>query len=336
MNMEDNKIVLTGIKPTGQPHIGNYFGVIEPALRRSQSNPNSFFFIADYHALNNGLPADEIRRLTHIVAATWIASGLNHEKHHIYRQSDIPEIFELETILNASVPKGWMNKAHAYKAAVDQNNEKNRDVDFDVNMGLYTYPILMASDILIFNANRIPVGKDQIQHVEIARDIAARFNSKYNKKVLTLPEHVIENKILEVPGLDGRKMSKSYNNVIPLFAHDEDWTNAVKKIVTDSNTEHTPESFRSTTFYKIFSQIADKSESDKLISQVVNNQIGWKEAKDMMINQLVDRFQSKSEMYFELLSDTSKIDHILKTGAEKIRPIAQKTLFEVKKTIGVL
>ncbi len=334
--MKENKIILTGVKPTGQPHLGNYFGVIEPALRRSENNLNSFFFIADYHALNNGLSADEIKRLTHVVAATWIAAGLDSSKHHLYRQSDIPEIFELETILNATVPKGWMNKAHAYKAAMDQNIEAKRDIDHDVNMGLYTYPILMASDILIFNANQVPVGKDQIQHVEIARDIAGRFNAKYHSSTFTLPEHIIEKNILEVPGLDGRKMSKSYNNVVPLFASDDDWNNAVKKIVTDSNQEHTIETFKDTTFYKIFSIISGETETSKITDQIVNKSIGWKEAKDELLHQLISRFSEKSKMYFELLNDTNKIDEILKTGAEKIRPIAMETLNNVKATVGVL
>ena len=335
-HMDENKIILTGIKPTGRPHIGNYLGAIEPALRRSLNNPNSFFFIPDYHALNNGLPAEEIKRLTHAVAATWIASGLDSSKQHFYRQSDIPEIFELETILNATVPKGWMNKAHAYKAAIDQNIEAKRDVDYDVNMGLYTYPILMASDILIFNANQVPVGKDQIQHVEIARDIAGRFNSKYHTSTFTLPEHLVEKTVFEVPGVDGRKMSKSYNNFIPLFASEEEWNNAVKKIVTDSNQEHTHESFKETAFYKIFSAIANENDTNKISQQIVDKSIGWKEAKDEMLSQLVSRFKEKSDIYFDLLNDTNKIDEILKTGAEKIRPIAMETLNNVKATVGVL
>ena len=333
--MTQKNIILTGIKPTGQPHIGNYFGAIEPALRRSKDNESSFFFIADYHALNTISSAEELKNLTHVVAASWIASGLDPKKCHVYRQSDIPQIFELETILNATVPKGWMNKAHAYKAAVDKNRADNKDVDTDVNMGLYNYPILMASDILIFNANKVPVGKDQVQHVEITRDIAARFNSKYSKNVLTLPEYIIEKDIQEIPGLDGRKMSKSYGNVIPLYGTEEDWHASVRKIVTDSEASHTIESFKATTFYGIYHHIASDEESRVLCESIVNHSIGWKEAKEDLLNKIVKRFEEPSRVYLELVKNPNKIDQILSEGADKVRPLAEEALKLVKTSIGI-
>ena len=334
--MTQKNIILTGIKPTGQPHLGNYFGAIKPALMRSEVNENSFFFIADYHALNTISSADELKKLTHIVAATWIASGLDPSKCHFYKQSDISEIFELETILNSTVPKGWMNKAHAYKAAVDKNRADKKDLDSDVNMGLYNYPILMASDILIFNANKIPVGKDQIQHVEIARDIAMRFNSKYSTSALTLPEYVVEKDIQEIPGIDGRKMSKSYGNVIPLYGTEEDWFNSVRKIVTDSEPNHTTESFKATTFYGIYHHVATNDESEKLCELMVSHKMGWKEAKEDLMDKMIKRLKEPSSVYLDLLHDTRHIDSILDEGAKKISPLAKETLSSVKAAIGVI
>ena len=334
--MTQKNILLTGIKPTGQPHLGNYFGAIEPALKRADGNKDNFFFIADYHALNTIDSAEELKKLTHIIAATWIASGLDPSKCHFYKQSDIPQIFELETILNATVPKGWMNKAHAYKAAVDKNRADKKDIDSDVNMGLYNYPILMASDILIFNANKIPVGKDQIQHVEIARDIAMRFNSKYSTTSLTLPEYIVEKDIQEIPGIDGRKMSKSYGNVIPLYGTEEDWFNSIRRIVTDSEANHTIETFKATTFYGIYHHIATEEESQKLCESMVGHNIGWKEAKEDLMEKMIKRFKEPSSVYLDLLHDTNHIDSILDEGAKKILPIAKETLDKVKKSVGVI
>ena len=326
--------VLTGIKPTGIPHIGNFFGAISPALRRANDFEQAYFFIADYHALNSISDPQTLRSLTYSVAATWLAAGLDPTKIHLYRQSDIAEIFELETILNTVTPKGWMNKMHAYKAQVDRNKEANQPVDSSINMGLYTYPLLMASDILIFQSDTVPVGNDQVQHVEIARDIAQRFNKEYKTDALVLPHYVLEDGIEELPGIDGRKMSKSYSNTIPLFATRSEWSESVKKIVTDSLT-HTPETLQSTVFYKIFAAVSSPVTSERLVHDFTNGTIGWKDAKDQLVDQLVERFGQASETYARLMEDESQIETILSDNADRVRIKARSTLNAVKKAIGV-
>jgi len=334
MTDSQHQTVLTGIKPTGTPHIGNYFGAIEPALRRANEYDEAFFFIADYHALNSVQDGETMRELTRNVAATWLAAGLDPSKINFYRQSDVPEIFELTTILNNFIPKGWMNKMHGYKAAIDRNREAGKLDDFDVNMGLYNYPILMTSDIVIFNASHIPVGRDQIQHVEIARDIAQRFNNQFKENVFVLPEHVIADGIAELPGLDGRKMSKSYANTIPLYAGREAWEQVVRKIVTDS-IEHTPETIRETVLFKLYVSLTTKEQSDSLATELVAKTIGWKQAKDALVDALEQRFGEQAAKYTELIKNPAYIDSILAEGAAKVRPIAQTQLAHVKTVLGI-
>lgn len=334
MNEPQNRIVLTGIKPTGTPHIGNYLGAIEPALRRAGEYSEAFFFIADYHALNSVQDGETMKELTRNVAATWLAAGLDPSKIHLYRQSDVPEIFELDVILNNFVPKGWMNKMHGYKAAVDKNRAAGKLDDFDVNMGLYNYPILMTSDIVIFNATHIPVGRDQIQHVEIARDIAQRFNNQFKEEVFVLPEHVIVDGIAELPGLDGRKMSKSYGNTIPLYANREIWEQSVRKVVTDS-IEHTHETVRETVVYKIYATLASEEQVNQLATQLVEKTIGWKQAKDLLLDAIEARFADQAARYQELLQNPEHIDAVLAEGAAKVRPIAQARLARVKSVLGI-
>jgi tryptophanyl-tRNA synthetase len=334
MTEQQNSIILTGIKPTGTPHIGNYFGAIEPALRRANEYSEAFFFIADYHALNSVQDGETMKELTRNLAATWLAAGLDPSKVHFYRQSDIPEEFEIVTILNNFIPKGWMNKMHAYKASIDKNREAGKPDDHDVNMGLYVYPILMACDIIQFNATHVPVGRDQIQHVEIARDIAQRFNNQFKENVFVLPEHVVEDGIAEVPGIDGRKMSKSYNNTIPLFAGKEGWEQAVRKIVTDS-VDHTNETVRETPLFKIYETIATKEQSNVLAKELIEKTIGWKIAKDRVLEVLESRFSEQAARYQELLKNPEYIDSVLAEGAARIRPIAQEKLAHVKKVLGI-
>lgn len=334
MTEEQNRIVLTGIKPTGTPHIGNYFGAIEPALRRANDYSEAFFFIADYHALNSVQDGETMKELTRNVAATWLAAGLDPSTVHFYRQSDVPEVFELETILNNFIPKGWMNKMHAYKAAIDKNREAGKPDDNDVNMGLYTYPVLMACDILIFNASDIPVGRDQVQHVEIARDIAQRFNNQFNDAAFALPEHVLDEGIAELPGLDGRKMSKSYNNTIPLFAGRGAWEQAVRKIVTDS-VDHSHETIRETVLFKVYATIASEDQANDLANKLVEKSIGWKEAKDALLAALEARFTDQANRYQELLQNPDYIDSVLAEGAAKVRPIAQAHLAHIKQVLGI-
>ncbi len=333
MTDSNDRIILTGIKPTGTPHIGNYLGAIEPALRRASEYTEAFFFIADYHALNSVHDGETMKELTRNLAATWLAAGLNPSKMHLYRQSDIPEIFELTTILNNFVPKGWMNKMHSYKASVDKNREAGKTDDNDVNMGLFVYPILMTSDILIFNTTHVPVGRDQIQHVEIARDIAQRFNKQYADSIFVLPEHVIADGIAELPGIDGRKMSKSYGNVIPLFAGRDAWEQAVRKVVTDS-IDHTDETVRQTPLFKIYASIAPENKANRLAHELVERTIGWKEAKDRLLAALEERFSEQSARYEELVKNPDYIDSIMAEGAAKVRPIAQEKLAHVKQVLG--
>ena len=334
MTEPQNGIILTGVKPTGTPHIGNYLGAIEPALRRASEYSEAFFFIPDYHALTSVQDGETLKELTHKVAATWLAAGLDPTTTHFYRQSDIPEIFELDVILNNFVPKGWMNKMHSYKASIDKNRAANKPDDFDVNMGLYNYPILMTSDIITFNATHIPVGRDQIQHVEIARDIAQRFNNQYNDNVFVLPEHVIADGIAELPGLDGRKMSKSYGNTIPLYASREVWEQSVRKIVTDS-IDHTNESIRETVLFKIYAPLATEQQANDLATQLVEKIIGWKQAKDLLVDALEARLSTQAARYDELLQNPDQLDAILAEGAAKVRPIAQAQLAHVKSVLGI-
>lgn len=334
MTEPKKQVVLTGIKPTGTPHIGNYLGAIEPALGRAGEYSEAFFFIADYHALNSVQDGETMKQLTRNVAATWLAAGLDPSKINLYRQSDVPEIFELNVILNNFVPKGWMNKMHGYKAAVDKNRAANKLDDFDVNMGLYNYPILMTADIIILNATHVPVGRDQTQHVEIARDIAQRFNNQYNNSVFVLPEHVIVDGIAELPGLDGRKMSKSYGNTIPLYANREVWEQSVRKIVTDS-IEHTNETIRETVLCKMYAALATEDQTNDLANQLVAKNIGWKQAKDLLLEALEARFSEQSARYEALLQNPEHIDTILAEGAAKVRPIAQAQLAHVKSVLGI-
>jgi len=328
-----NGIILTGVKPTGTPHIGNYLGAIEPALRRANEYSDAFFFIPDYHALTSVQDGETMRELTHKVAATWLAAGLDPSTTHFYRQSDIPEIFELDVILNNFVPKGWMNKMHSYKASIDKNRAAGKLDDFDVNMGLYNYPILMTSDIITFGATHVPVGRDQIQHVEIARDIAQRFNNQFNETVFVLPEHVVADGIAELPGIDGRKMSKSYGNTIPLYASREVWEQSVRKIVTDS-IDHTEETIRETVLYKIYATLATEEQANELANKLVEKTIGWKQAKDFLVDALEARFGAQVTRYEELLKNPDNLDAILAEGAAKVRPIAQANLARVKQVLG--
>lgn len=226
--------VLTGVTTTGIPHLGNYVGAIRPAIRAAaQDNVESFLFLANYHGIIKCHDPKMIAESTKAVAATWLACGLDTERTVFYRQSDVPEILELNWILTCITAKGLMNRAHAYKAAVDKNLEDKQDPDFEIEMGLYSYPILMTADIIMFNAHQVPVGRDQIQHVEMARDIAQRFNHRFGKNIFRLPEVVIDEQVELLVGLDGRKMSKSYGNTIELFLTPKQRQKAVNQIITN-------------------------------------------------------------------------------------------------------
>jgi tryptophanyl-tRNA synthetase len=327
--------VLTGIKPTGTPHIGNLLGAIRPALRLADQGLEAMYFIADYHALNSIHDAKEMRRLTYEVAATWLAMGLDPNKVTFYRQSDIPEILELTWIFNCYTSKGWMNKAHAYKAMVaDKEAAGEQDVNAGINMGVYSYPILMAADILAFDIDLVPVGKDQVQHVEIARDIGQRINSIYGKEVLRLPKVKLEENAAIVPGIDGRKMSKSYGNQIPLFAPPKQMKKVVNSIVTDSTPPEAPKDPEASTIFQIYRAIASPDECEQL-AQRYRTGIGWGDAKKALIDRLEVELADARTRYDALMADTSKIDALLEEGAAKARVTARKVVDRVREAIGI-
>lgn len=326
-------IFLTGIKPTGIVHIGNYFGAIKPSIELSQKEDGYFYyFIADYHALTTVADKQTLLENTYNVAATWLACGLDIEKVVFYKQSDIKEIFELQTILNNVTPKGLMNRAHAYKAKIDVNQEQNQDLDFGVNMGLYNYPILMAADILMFNSTKVPVGLDQKQHIEIARDIAGSFNARYGK-TLMLPQEFINEDVATIPGLDGRKMSKSYGNQIELFCDEKTLRKKINSIVTDSSLPTEPKSINCQLFnmYKLF---ATKEEA-WLMEKCFKEGISWADAKAQLFEVINRELAPMREKYNYYQSHRELIDEYLRAGAEKARKISSQTLERVRKAIGV-
>lgn len=321
------KKILTGVKPTGDPHIGNLYGAILPAINMAnKSDAESYIFIANIHALNGVKDTEFLRDKTYEVAATFLAFGLDINKTVFYRQSDIPEVFELTSIIMNYSPKGLMNRAHAYKAILERDGN-----DDNVNMGLYTYPILMAADILVMQSDIVPVGLDQKQHIEIARDIANSFNSVHKAQVLTLPTEFIEHQD-SILGLDGRKMSKSYNNTIPLFTTEEDTKKRIMKIPTDSllPTDKKNEDCLLYRLMKMFNVDTD------YMQHFLDGGIGYGDAKKVLAETVNTYLRPYREKYNELMSDKSKIDEALAIGAKKARAVASKTLYDVKKTLGLV
>lgn len=333
-SINDDDAVLTGIKPTGHPHLGNYVGAIRPALDRATGSARSMFFIADYHALNQMDDPDLYTELCDSVAAAWLACGLDPGRSHFYCQSDIPEVFELATILAAVTPKGWMNKAHAYKAKVEANLEAGEEPDVGVNMGLYTYPILMAADILAFDTAVVPVGADQVQDVEITRDMAARLNAFCGEEVVRLPDYELQARGQAIPGTDGRKMSKSYGNVVPLFAEESEWREAIVGIVTDSTGRYEPKQAEGSTVYELYAALADETDAEALRVDLEEGRIGWGEAKARLLDLVVERLEEPARRYRKLVDSPGQIDEILQAGAERVRPYARKVLARVRQGIG--
>ena len=335
--MENQTTILTGVTPSGTPHLGNYIGAIRPAIERTNQAENpSFLFVADNHSLIKLWSADKRRQFTHEVAATWLALGLNPQKTAFYRQSDVPEIFELCWILNTVTSKGLLNRAHAYKAAVQANEEAgNNDLDAGVTMGLFNYPVLMAADILLFHATHVPVGKDQIQHVEIARDIANRFNHIYKTNTLTPPEALVQQQAETIPGLDGRKMSKSYNNTILLFDSEKKLRKQIMKIVTNSLPPEAPKDETSCPIFQLYRQFATDSEIQDLQNQY-HQGIGWGQAKQILFEKINAHLAAAREYYQTLMNNPEEIEHYLQQGAAKARTVAKDTLYHVKKVTGII
>ncbi|CAM3960423.1 tryptophan--tRNA ligase [Bordetella tumulicola] len=328
--------VLTGITTTGTPHLGNYAGAIRPAIATStQSNTDAFYFMADYHALIKCDDPARVARSRLEIAATWLAGGLDPERATFYRQSDIPEIPELCWILTCVTAKGLMNRAHAYKASVDQNTAKGVEPDDGITMGLFSYPVLMAADILMFNANKVPVGRDQVQHLEMARDIAQRFNHLYGREYFVLPEVVIEESVATLPGLDGRKMSKSYNNTIPLFEGDAaSLRAAVMRIVTDSRQPGEPKDPDSSHLYTLYRAFAAPEEAAAFREQLEAG-IGWGDAKQALYERLERDIAPMREHYQALMAHPERIEDILQAGAQKARTLATPFMAELRDAVGL-
>lgn len=328
------KIVLTGVKPTGTPHLGNYLGAIRPALELSKSSEYiSYYFIADYHALTTIHDPKKFRQYCLEVAATWIALGLDPEKVVFYRQSDIKEIFELSWILACFTSKGLLNRAHAYKTLVQQNIDKGKkDLDYGVEMGVYSYPILMAADILLFEADIIPVGKDQVQHVEITRDIAQRINSRMGE-ILKLPNYIVQKGVDALPGTDGRKMSKSYDNTIPLFAPEKKLKKLINRIKTDSSPADAPKDPNNSMIFEIYKHFADDESIQNFKSQFENG-ISWGEAKKQLFEMINLELEGPRVIYQDIINNPKKLEEIIQAGSNKARKVAQANLEKITKTIG--
>lgn len=326
--------VLTGITTSGTPHLGNYVGAVRPTVRASRlAEVESFYFLADYHALIKvGEPA-RVQRSTLEIAATWLACGLDPDKVTFYRQSDIPEIPELTWFLTCVTGKGVLNRAHAYKASVDKNNAANVDPDAGVTAGLFMYPVLMAADILMFNAHKVPVGRDQIQHIEMARDIAASFNHLYGEH-FTLPEAAIEEHVATLPGLDGRKMSKSYDNTIPLFAPRDQLKKLIMGIVTDSRAPGEPKSTQDSALFQLYQAFASADETNSLAKAYADG-IAWGDAKQILFERLDQEIAPMRAVYDELIQEPARIEKTLKIGADKARAIASPFTARLRHAVGL-
>lgn len=330
----NKKVSLTGIKPTGMPHLGNYVGSIRPALELAKDF-DARYFIADYHALNQIKDPVKLKDMTFEVAAAWLACGLDPDKVLFYRQSDVPETFELATILMAFTPKGLMNRAHAYKAVVQQNEEGGNAQDDGVNIGLFTYPILMSADILLFDADVVPVGKDQLQHLEMANDIAQSINFNYKSEILKLPQAFTHDNAGLIVGLDGRKMSKSYNNEISLFLPEKKLRKIIMKIVTNSQTIEEPKDPETCNVFSLYKVFASPEQQQQLKERYLVGGLGWGDAKQALFEAINAQLKQPREKYFELLENREYVDSVLKEGAEKARVIASATIKRLRKAIGI-
>jgi len=330
--------VLTGITTTGTPHLGNYVGAIRPAIKASlEPGVESFFFLADYHALIKCDDSDRIERSRLEIAATWLAAGLDTNRVTFYRQSDIPETPELTWLLTCVTAKGQMNRAHAYKAATDANEAAGEDIDANITMGLYSYPILMAADILLFNAHRVPVGRDQVQHIEMARDVAQRFNHLFGKgrDLFVLPRAEIEEDVAMLPGLDGRKMSKSYDNTIPLFeGGPKALKEAVARIVTDSRLPGEAKDPDSSSLITIHDAFASPAQKDAMRADLLAG-LGWGDAKQRTVELIESQIGPMRARYDELMAHPERVEVALMAGAEKARAIAIPLMREVREAVGL-
>ena len=324
------KRILTGITTTGIPHIGNYIGAIRPAIELAQGSDESFFFLADYHSIIKNQNIDEIKNSVENVALAWLSCGLDPSKTYFYRQSDVPEILELSWVLNCVTSKGLMNRAHAYKSETSKNIN---DPDKGITMGLFSYPILMAADILMFDSTHVPVGSDQMQHLEMTRDIAARFNHLF-KPLLTLPEPIIQEKEEVVLGTDGRKMSKSYGNVIPLLESEKALKKSIMKIVTNSLEPGEPKDSENCTVFDLYKYFATESEINTF-QKSYEDGISWGEAKEILFDSINKELKPIRTKYEELSENKDYINDLLSDGAKKTRTIAKEKILQIREAVGL-
>jgi len=327
-------LILTGIKPTGTPHLGNYLGAIKPSLELAERYPAAYF-MADYHALTTLRDPARFRELTHQVAATWLALGLDPDRVIFFRQSDIPEVFELTWVLACFTSKGLLNRAHAYKAAVAANREAGNEDDWDINAGLYNYPVLMAADILAYGTDRVPVGQDQKQHLEMTRDIAGAINHAYGRELLKLPEPLIAEELKAIPGIDGRKMSKSYDNVIPIFAPPKVLKKRVMQIVTDSKVVDEPKDPDSSVLYEIYRLFAPGEEAKRVYEGLKRGGLGYGDVKKSLAAHLEEQFGPHREQYEHWISHPDELEDVLHAGAVRARELARPILDRLREAIGI-
>ena len=328
------KISLTGIQASGDLHIGNYLGAIKPALELAKTY-EARYFIADYHGLNQIKDPKELNHAILNVAAGWLAAGLDPEKVLFYRQSSIPEVFELTTMLMAFTSKGLMNRSHAYKAAVQANNERGDDPDAGVNMGLFTYPVLMAADIILFDSDVVPVGRDQAQHIEMAQDIAQSVNAAYGQLVLKVPQGAYQEEVAVVPGIDGRKMSKSYGNSIQLFTSEKELHSTIMRIVTNSQGVEEAKDPEDSQIYRYYKLFATDEEQASLAALYRAGGMGWGQAKEELFRVMNRELTPLRERYNAIMADIPALHKILAQGAEKARPIAAAVVNRFRKAAGI-
>ncbi|WDM67937.1 MULTISPECIES: tryptophan--tRNA ligase [Xanthomonas] len=328
--------VLTGITTSGTPHLGNYVGAIRPAIQASAAaDAESFYFLADLHSLIKAQDPARTQRSTLEIAASWLACGLDPDKVWFYRQSDVPETTELMWLLTCVAGKGILNRAHAYKAAVDKNRADGEDDDAGVSAGLFMYPVLMAADILIFNAHKVPVGRDQIQHIEMARDFAQRFNHVYGRDFFTLPDAVIDEQVSTLPGLDGRKMSKSYGNTIPLFASREELRKLVFSILTDSRAPGEPKDTQGSALFQLYQAFATPAET-VAFGQAFAAGISWGDAKQQLFERIDGEIAPLRTRYEALMAEPARIEAILRAGGARLRArYATPLLAQLRDAVGL-
>jgi tryptophanyl-tRNA synthetase len=323
-----SKRALTGVKPTGIFHIGNYFGAMQPALELSDSGYETFYFLANHHALTTLHSKKELEELTYMHAASWLAFGSEEKKVTLYLQSDIPEIFELAWVLSCFTTKGLLERAHAYKDAVARGDKV-------INHGLFSYPVLMAADIICFDTDFVPVGSDQKQHVEIARDIAGAFNNEYGN-VLKLPQPLIKKEVSVIPGIDGEKMSKSYNNIIPVFASADEIKKLTARIKTDSSGVNDPKDPNKCIIYNMYKLVSIDAEQKALRKRYTDGGLGWKEAKEILADKLIKYFDEPRRRYNDIIKDKDGIKKVLKKNADKARTISVPVIKRVRDAVGII